>query len=167
MSSPNGYYAVLWILSIMMKTDEILIKYTKRSVPIPVDYRPLYKIAQILLIIVLCGRGGKISLLKLQFFIWALKSPDNRISFNSLVSVEKKTSIWSLDPTVIRAINFGIGEKLCERKDGNIIVTAAGQAFVIRLRAAQVLFLQTLFLEGVGKKVTEQKIKEIAKDWLG
>lgn len=148
------------------KIEEIKIRFTKRSVPIPVDYRPLYKIAQILLVIVLCGRGGKISLLKLQFFLWALKSLENRRSFLNLINREHNSSIWSLDPTVIRAINFGIGESLCERKDGNIIISATGQAFVIRLRADRLLSHQTSFLEDVGKQVTEERVKQIAKDWI-
>jgi hypothetical protein len=102
----------------------------------------------------------------LQFFVWALRSHQNQKVFEELIEGREARSIWSLDPTVIRAINFAIGEKLCERIDGSITTTTAGQAFAARLRAVPEIFHDQLsFLEKIGKSVSEKKIKQIAKEW--
>lgn len=148
-----------------MNPNNIQITFTKKAVPIPADYRPLYKIAQILQIILFCGRGGKISLLKLQFFIWASKSERNRNEFYKLISGKNDSKIWSLDPTVIRAINFAIGERLCERVNDKIKITHKGETFVKQLGEKNILENQKSFLMNIGKSVSEKEVKTIAKEW--
>ncbi len=46
------------------------IRFTKRAIPIPPDYRPLYKIGHILIILAISSRAGKSSLMRLHFLCW-------------------------------------------------------------------------------------------------
>lgn len=53
------------------------ISFVKRPISIPPDYRPMFKVAQIVMILGYCCRSNRSSLLKLHLFSWALKSEGN------------------------------------------------------------------------------------------
>lgn len=150
----------------MMEYDNPKVIFTKRAVPIPVSYRPLYRVSQILLVLYICSRGGKASLLKLQLFLWGLKSSQNQIKFISLVSSTSNSIIWSLDPTVIRAVNYAIYENLVTNEKGGINLTTKGELFANAIVSENDVFISELaFLKELGLKITEQKINKLSKNW--
>lgn len=51
--------------------------FRSRRSPLDPDYRPMYKIGLVVCILKLAARGGRGSLNKLHFFVWALKSEKN------------------------------------------------------------------------------------------
>lgn len=148
-----------------MLIDNIKITFSKRAVPIPPDYRPLYKISLIILILKICCRGKKSSLLKIHLFFWALKSKSNQEKLKGLIENRSLTNIWGLDPTVNRALNFAIAEKLCEREKASIKLASKGELFSKELEKSDVLSLEKQFLIFIGQSITEEKIKQLSKNW--
>ena len=62
------------------------ISFTERKTPLYPSYRPMYKVAQILLILHYNGFAGKASLLKLHLITWAFKSIENRQTLLAFIS---------------------------------------------------------------------------------
>ena len=50
------------------------LSFSKKPIPLPAEYRPMYKIALIVMVLKLCCRGETSNLLKLHLFSWALSS---------------------------------------------------------------------------------------------
>ena len=149
-----------------MALKDSFITFEKRSVPVSPNYRILFKIALILLILYKNSRGRKSSILRLQFFIWALKSDENQLKFKILINQNGDTSnIWSLDPTVIRALNFAKAENLIEFENGGVILTNKGAEFINSIIKSESLTKENEFLSSIGLLVTEQLIKKLSKSW--
>ena len=146
--------------------DNIGVIFRKKNIPIPSGYRPLYKISLILLVLFYCSKGKKASLLKLQFFLWALKSVNNHEKFLSILSNQDSLNIWGLDPTVLRAINFGVAEQLLEHQSSNIKLSSKGKILIeVIIQHEDVFTIEKAFLKKVGINVSEKVISQISKEW--
>lgn len=144
------------------------ISFTKKPIPIPADYRPIYKIAQILLILKFCCRKEKSSLIKLHFFSWALKSEERVEKVLNLVHEKKLIdfSMWRFEPSLNRALSFAIAEGFVEQDDINYHLTLKGEDFVEELmKFSQLMEKEKKFVNIVKKKVTESLIKDISRRW--
>jgi len=149
----------------MYSIDNLPIIFRSKNIPIPSGYRPLYKLSIILLILKFCCRGKKSSLLRIQLFSWALKSVESKDRFWEIVTEEINGSIWTLDPTIIRAINFGIGERLLERVSTSVKLTQKGIKLVKDITDNDMMIKEIDFMKQVGFQVTESKITEMSKNW--
>src|SRR5688500_6083577 len=96
---------------------ELLIKklsFTKRPIPIPAEYRPMYKIALIVLTLKLCCRGESSGLLKLHLFAWALASEKNMNELRDHITSNFKTdfAVWGIEPALNRALQLVLAENI-------------------------------------------------------
>lgn len=138
----------------------------RKPEPIPPDYRPLYKISIILMVLYLCSRGKKASLMKLHLFSWIVKSEEHRKVFLEKIKEEKIPDIWSIEPALNRALLFAEAEKLCKFNSANYKLTDKGKMLVEKFINEEGLFkIEKEFLENVGLRVTEKTIKETTKKW--
>ena len=96
------------------------IYFKRRPVSQVIDYRPIWKIGQILLIVRDGSSKSGCSLLKLHLFSWTFQGYKNRNKLRKWISsdFDSTMTIWTLSPHVNRAIAFGIGEKLL--KEGRL-----------------------------------------------
>ena len=87
--------------------------------PLNADYRPMYKIGLIIIILQKVTIGNKSSLNKLHFFIWALKSTKNMEFIKSVIESGNTSEIitWGVEPALNKALNFGVYEELFVLKD--------------------------------------------------
>lgn len=144
------------------------ITFSRKAIPIPAEYRPLYKIAQILQVLQIASRGQRASLLKLHLFSWAFKSGENmdkliEIKNNQII---RDIRIWGLEPSLNRALVYAVSEGLCDHVSGSYKLTEKGENFVKLLLEEETLLLeQRSFLMEVGKGITEKLVTNIAKSW--
>lgn len=61
------------------------ITFKRKPIPIPVDYRPTYKISIIILVLKFCCNSETSSLLKLHLFSWVVKSESNMDQFKKFI----------------------------------------------------------------------------------
>ncbi|MFA0964413.1 hypothetical protein AB9P05_21585 [Roseivirga sp. BDSF3-8] len=145
------------------------ISFSKKPIPLPADYRPMYKIAQIVLILKSVCRGNTAKLIKLHLFSWALKSQNNREELMNLISsnFESDFSVWGIEPSLNRAVHFAVAEKICEYSKGSYKLTKKGENFYKIIEAdAEILKIEKEFLAQIGKsKVTDSKLLEITSKW--
>ena len=143
-------------------------KFVIQPIPIPPDLRPLWKIAQLLLVLKLCSRSDKATVLKLQLFNWALASPKSTEQFKKYILLndqESKPTTIHLDPSVNRAVEFAIGEGFIDLdKQGKVTLTSKGDLFAQRILSDESLFEKTKReLATLGGAVTEAKVADILR----
>lgn len=144
------------------------IVFNKRPIVIPVDYRPIYKLTQIVLILKICCRDEKSSLPKLHLFVWAMKNEDNMQELINVVNsnFNETIDVWSMEPALIRALDYALQESICEAKDGKIKLTSKGSLFYNKIqRDNNILWKERTFLNVVKKRFTEERIQKNIEKW--
>ena len=134
--------------------------------PIFAEYRPLYKVVQLLLILSICSRGGKSSIIRLQLFNWTLKSEHRQqrlleVSQNGVLEIE----VWGLDPALNAAIQFAIGERLVKQSESTISIEDKGKEFLNNVLEDDLVLEELEFLNSIGKKITEGMVSKISESW--
>jgi len=143
------------------------VTFKRKPVPIPADYRPLYKIALVLLILDRNSRGKKASIMKLHLFSWALKSEISKDRLINALELGTLPDIWSFEPSLNRALTFAEAEGLCEVVNKkNYKITKKGKEFLDMVINEQDVFkTEQEFLNKVGLKVGETTIQNTIKKW--
>jgi hypothetical protein len=153
--------------------EEYLIKklsFKKRPIPLPAEYRPMYKIALIVMILKYCCRAETSNLLKLHLFSWALASQKNMKELRDFVKSNFSTdfSIWGIEPALNRALQLAVAENICEIVHGkNYKLTDKGNLFFKMIKDDLELFeLEKSFLSFIGKnQITDNRINSMTKNW--
>jgi hypothetical protein len=153
-----------------MKTFIKNLSFTKRNIPIPADYRPLYKIGHIVLILFLSCRSSKATLMKLHFLCWTLKTKMNMTTVQGWIknNFNSELHIWGIEPTVNRALKFAIADGLIEDHVGEFVLTERGVVLAKAIIKDKELFmLEKVFLQSIGKNIiTEQRIKDLSQKFI-
>lgn len=153
----------------MIETFVRHIRFKRKPIPIPAEYRPSYKMAQIVLILKLTCQGEKGSLLKLHLLSWALKSEINRQELIKFIRSNFKSDlkIWGIEPALNRALSYAVAEKICSIEKGKYILTKKGNAFYEKIiRDSKILDIEIDFLKQIGKrKITDNRIFALSKKW--
>ena len=153
----------------MIETFIEHIRFKRKPIPIPAEYRPTYKIAQIVIILKLTCQGEKGSLLKLHLLSWALKSEINRQELLKFIRSNFKSDlkIWGIEPALNRALSYAVAEKICIIEKGKYILTRKGSIFYEQIiKDSKILGIEIDFLKQIGKrKITDNRILALSKKW--
>ena len=144
------------------------VTFKPRPIPLFSSYRPMYRIAQILLVLKLNSNGGKASLLKLHLFSWAFKSYENLVRLKDYVTSNFQNELlyFGIEPTLNRALNMAIGEGLISSNGVRYLITEKGEAFIKAVIQDNELFFQEKpILNLIGKRIDESKIAQLEKKW--
>ncbi len=89
-------------MNILDEADKDIYKITliKRPISISTDYRPMYKISLILLVLRLNCINSKGSLFKIHFIMWFIKNDKNMSSFYKNIDSKNIINVtnWSIEP---------------------------------------------------------------------
>lgn len=145
------------------------ISFSKRPIPLPVDYRPLYKLAQIVLILKLVCRNDSSKLLKLHLFSWALKNEKNMNELRRFIisNYSSEFSVWGIEPTLNRALDFALAESICIYEKGKYTLTEKGENFYELIKDdIEILKEEKEYLIQIGKnKITDNRLNKITSKW--
>lgn len=134
--------------------------------PIFADYRPLYKIAQLLLTLHLCSRGGKSSFIRLQLFNWILKDNERRtLLIDAVKNQTLDINVWGLDPSLNSAVQFSLAEGLIQRCNNGITLTENGKVYAEELVNKETMKDDIDFLKKIGKGITESMVSQVSDSW--
>lgn len=151
-----------------MSEPTFKITFKSRPKPLFPGYRPLYKISLILIILRLNSNKGKASLLKLHMFSWALKSQENLNTLKNYVSsnFEDKITYFGIEPSLNRALNLAIGEKLIYLDKDKYTLTPKGDEFIDKVLSDDELFVfEKPILKFIGTKISEARINRLKQMW--
>jgi hypothetical protein len=144
--------------------------FHKRPIPVQPEYRPVYKIAQIVLILKKGCRKYKASLLLLHLHTWALKSKENEaILIKYLLNPNKnELNTLTFEPALNRALHFAQSEELITilLPQGHYVLTEKGHKFSeLLLKDFSVLINEKAFFTMVKYSLTETLVKKITQKW--
>lgn len=142
------------------------LRFTIKPTPVFPEHRPLYKIAQLVLILKVSSRGGRSSLAKLQLFNWALKKKERgqRLA-DAADSGQLSVSGWGFDPAVPIALRFAIADGLIDDVSTGYSLTTDGERFARAVTSAGLLPDDLALLQQISKKITEGMVNDVAKRW--
>ena len=134
---------------------------------VPYNYRTSYKVAQLCLIMRICGRGDVCSLIKLHMISFALISQDNMRKLIDFVDGFGIVPIVRFDPSVNRALTYAIGYGLIKRQQNSKYkLTDRGKQLAEQIKAVgDLMVIEINDLNSIAKKLTESKIEEIVERW--
>lgn len=146
------------------------ITFHKRPIPVQPEYRPVYRIAQIVVALKKACKKNKASLLLLHLFSWALKSKENEDELFSYIENPNNTSIEVLtfEPALNRALHFAKAEDLIEivTGQGHYLLTEKGHKFAdLLLNDSSVLIQEKRFLDKAKKSLTETLAQGVSQKW--
>ncbi len=129
--------------------------FTLRPVPVAGDLRPLWRLASICLILRNCW-GASATLRQLHVLNWAIRDAENRRVFlAALDDAPPVLPIVRIEPSLNRAVDFALAEKLITRSSNRVTLAPKGAAFAAKIEEAAELFVaEKAFFAAIGRKVT-------------
>ncbi len=144
------------------------ISFKKKPIPIPAEYRPMYQIAIIVLILYNCCRGNTSSLLKLHLLSWSVFSGKNMeyLSFFLRSNCAGKKPIWNIDPALNRALILAIADGFCEITPSKKYKLASKGISLMNILNSDTELLSTEknFFKKIGKQgLTEELVTRLSQ----
>lgn len=142
------------------------LRFTIKPTPVFPEHRPLYKIAQLALILKVSSRGSKSSLARLQLFNWALKKKERgQLLADAADRGQLSVSGWGFDPALPIALRFAIADGLIDDVSTGYCLTTAGERFARAVTEAGLFTEDLALLQQISKKITEGMVNDVAKRW--
>jgi hypothetical protein len=143
------------------------IRLVNRPIAVPYNYRIMYKLAQMVLIFGNCCGNKGCSMQKLQMISLGLSAKDEMDNLLAYVNGTNQYPVIRFDPSVNRAILFGLAEQIVLRQaNGLFRLTAKGKTFLDEITGDnQLLILEKDSLRQLTTRLTEDMIKNIMADW--
>ena len=143
-------------------------KFIKRPIALPSNYRIFYQVSILLLVLKLCcAKNVGASTLKFQLLAWTLRDDDG---CNSLMRVTKlkdekcNFNFWSLDPALNRAIEFALADGFLILKNEKFISAPKGDALLRYILETDVFIHEKEILKKFNKSVTESFVNTVLKN---
>lgn len=153
----------------LSKNENINVKFTKRAIPIPYNYRLSYKISQLCLILSLAParRGSGSPITRIQMLANALLSDEEMERFLFLVDDVIKNYTVRYDPVVTRVLKYALYDGLImQQKNEKYNLTDKGKKYVeVLLKDKELLKKEKEFLQNHGKKLKDKKIEALMNYW--
>lgn len=142
------------------------IVFNRKPMPILAEYRPLYKISIILMVLFFSSRGKKSSLIRLQLITWAIKNKERHEKL--LASIEKGTlsiDVWGIDPSLNISLQFSIAENLIARSHSMYTMTKYGKDYLNKIIESNIFESELIFLKELGLGLTEKMVEDRISRW--
>lgn len=162
----------------MEPSDEIDAPFTlkPRSHAVPGDLRIMRRVSLLTLLLNTCF-GSRASLEQLHVLNWAARSKESREAFLSFLSgaIPPDQAIVRYDPALSRALDFARYEGLIQDREQpgeaaqssqksagyRIALTEKGHQIATMLKEDDYLVDEQLFLDSIGRKVTQTMIEAL------
>lgn len=132
-----------------------------RPYPIPIELRPVWRIALIVLSIhIVSGDKKYIGAKKLNILIWMVIRKSLWHEYERYLIEEKgPIPLVSVDTATYRAVEMSIAKELIKLGDGRVYLTDTGVELSKTLTENHIMGEEAEFLNNVGKKLTEVKVR--------
>lgn len=138
--------------------------FKRRPVAIPAHLRPLWRLGTLCLTLHHCHFKAA-TLAQLHVLNWAVRDETNRAAFLAAYRGHLPAGpIVRIEPSLTRAINFALGERLLARKSstGHLMLAPRGTVLVGRIQNDDDLFAaEKAFFAEIPKKISGAMIERI------
>jgi len=142
------------------------IYFNRKPMPVFPEYRPLYKISQVLLVLCMSSRGGRSSLIRLHLINWSFKKKARqRVLVKSVKDKTINFGVWGIDPSLNYALQYGVAEELLVNTNNGYMITEKGKRFFNNNDLKSIMTSEAELLEEIGYGLTEGMVEEVSKGW--
>ncbi len=147
----------------MTEAANIRAVISEKPYPVPIEMRPLWRICLIILSIAIVSREKKyLDIRKLNILVWMLIRKQRWVEYESfLVGHSKDVPLVSVDTATYKAVEFAIAKEFVKLESGRLYLINGGDALFSILDKNQIMSDEIEFLSLNGKKLTDQKVKEL------
>ncbi|MDD2816240.1 MAG: hypothetical protein PHP00_10970 [Thiotrichaceae bacterium] len=141
-------------------------KFVKRAIPLPANYRFFYQLAIFLLILEFsCPKNKGVSTLKLQLLAWALRDNEGNEALEKVIKEKSKKdfNFWALDPALNRATKFALADGFLVLEKEKFMYTEKGKSVLQFILDNEIFTQEKSILKGIGKSITETFITSLLK----
>lgn len=148
-------------------SSSLHLAFNRRPAPVLAELRPLYKMAQVVLVLHVASRAGKSSLPRLHLFNWSLKNAARVEALSQAARLKRLSMVtWGFDPALAVALRYLYAEGLVLDEGVKVSLTESGGQFAKELLEDDSLLVQQKNdLSQVGRGITETMVDAIAKEW--
>lgn len=152
----------------MTQNESIRAFVSARPYPVPIELRPLWRICLILICISELG-GDKqyLSVSKANILVWMLIRKVRWNEYEGFLSGwTNEIPFVSADTATYKAVEFAIAKEFIRLEEGRLHITDSGIEVCNLLKDNEIMTAEREFLQNVGRKLTDNKIKRITGSLL-
>lgn len=137
--------------------------FNKKSYPIPIEMRPLWRISLIVISIALVSKPKPyLDLAKVNILVWMLIRKSQWNNYNDYCFGQTHTiPLVSVDTATYKAFEFALSKQLIQLENGRLSLLEAGHKLYETLVLNEIMNDERVFLSQIGKKLTEKKVTEM------
>jgi hypothetical protein len=151
----------------LLESLNIPFTFCRKPIPLEPQFRVIWGLSILVLILHICSRGKKSSISRLHFLSWAVRSAENRENLVELLENRHSplAALVQYDPSFDRAIEYALAEKLVETDNGKIIrLISNGKALAKQIiETENCLEEEKDFLKQKGVLVKEKQVNIFLK----
>jgi hypothetical protein len=142
---------------------EIKLIISDKSYPIPIEMRPIWRICLIIIsIITVSGNKKYLDMKKVNILVWMLIRKSKWSEYEEyLLGRLFEIPLISVDTATYKAVEFSIAKEFVELKKSRLYVTEKGEYLFSILVKNEIMTDERIFLQQIGKKLTNNKINEL------
>lgn len=141
------------------------IHFNKKRVPISPEFRPLFRISQVVLILYMSSTKQSASLLKLQLFNWVLQ---NEKRYDRLINLKSTNHfpIIRFDPFLNRALGYAAAMDLISFNNANkkFFLKEKGEKLALEIIDEDVFEKEKTLFNKIKKGISDTYINSIFKE---
>lgn len=147
----------------MTETANVKAVISEKPYPVPIEMRPLWRICLIVLAIAIVSKEKRyLDIKKVNILVWMLIRKKRWFEYESfLVGRSKDIPLVSVDTSTYRAVEFAIAKEFVKLDSGRLYLTDGSDELISVLSTNQIMSDEIEFLSINGKKLTDQKVKEL------
>lgn len=136
-------------------------KISNKPYPISIEMRPLWRICLIIIsIIVVSGAKKYLDVKKVNILVWILIRKNKWEEYEEyLLGRSPEIPLVSVDTATYKAVQFSIIKEFVKLESGRLYITEKGEELFSILIENGIMSEEIDFLEQMGKKLTDNKVK--------
>jgi len=147
----------------MTESVKIRTVISDKPYPIPIEMRPLWRICLIVIAVaVVSGDKKYLDIKKINILVWMLIRKKRWDEYeNFLAGRSKDIPLVSVDTATYRAVEFAIAKEFVKLDSGRLHMRDSSEELFSILNKNQIMIDEIEFLSVNGRKLTDQKVKEL------
>ncbi len=151
-------------------TDQATVRpfVSDKPYSVPIEMRPLWRICLILVsIAILSGERRYLSVKKVNMLVWMLIRQNRWEEYEDyLYERTLDIPLVSVDTATYKAVEFALAKNLISLDSGRLYIAETGLELYHLLVENKIMADEIWFLNSIGKKLTDKKIKSITEGLL-
>lgn len=147
----------------MNENSKVKTIISDKSYPLPIEMRPLWRICLIVIVLSVVSRDKRyLDVKKVNILVWMLIRRARWDEYEDFLNDRiKDIPLVSVDTAMYKAVEFAIAKEFITLDAGRIHMTKNADDLYALLVENEIMTAELTFLDKIGKKLTDRKVKEL------